>query len=67
MARPHDHDLTVELRYQDADALLWWIEETSAYRDQIGPERTTNLSWDNVEEAARRIEAVADLARRGIR
>lgn len=61
-----DHDMSVGLRHIDADALLWWIEETSVYRDQIAPERTTNLRWEHVEEAARRIEAVADMARRGL-
>jgi hypothetical protein len=58
-------DLIVNLDHRDADALLWWIEETSVYRHQIKPERTTNLRWESVEEAARKIEAVADMARWG--
>lgn len=58
-------DLTVGLDHRDADALLWWIEETSVFREQIAPEKTTNLRWEHVEEAARKIEAVADMARRG--
>jgi hypothetical protein len=58
-------DLTVKLDHRDADALLWWLEETSVYRDQIGTDRTSNFNWSHVEDAARKIEAVADMARRG--
>lgn len=53
----------VELRPQDADAILAALEAALNAELDFGP----GIRSHNVEEAGRRIEAVADLARRGIR
>lgn len=58
-----DGDMTVCLRLQDADAILAMAEWALNRPDlEMGP----GLHRWNAEEACRRIEAVADLARRGI-
>jgi hypothetical protein len=72
-----DHDMTVGLRFRDADALLalaeWALSRpvvvccsecghTARQTLDMGP----GLTADHAEEAARRIESVADMARRGI-
>jgi hypothetical protein len=55
-------DLTVELRFIDADALLALAEWALNHPDlDLGP----GLHRRNAEEAARRIESQAAMARRG--
>lgn len=72
-----DRDMTIGLRFQDADAILAMAEwalsrpvvvccpecgHTSRQTLDMG----VGLRPDMAEEACRRIEAVADMARRGI-
>ncbi len=59
---PNDEGVTVQLRPVDCDAILAALEAALNAGLNFGP----GLHTRNVEEAGRRIEAVADLARRGI-
>jgi hypothetical protein len=59
-----DFDMQVGLRLVDADALLACVEWALNREElNLGP----GIHPRNVEEAARRIESVADMARREIR
>lgn len=57
-----DTDMVVGLRHQDADALLAAVEAALNAGIDFGPGMPARV----VEEAARRVESVAALARRGI-